>query len=84
MTHHHRRHGSTAALTPVPVELHHHHLILQIIELNLQTGSVMLRVREWSGRVLYLYRESNHFDPVVTIGINWVMRPDICFMAVMS
>ena len=73
MTHHHhhrRRHGNMAALTPVPVELHHHHLILQIVELNLRTGSVVLRVRDRSGRVLYIYKESNSFDPVVTRGIN--------------
>jgi hypothetical protein len=42
MNHHRRRYGSMAALTPVPVELHHHHPILQIIELNLQTGLVVL------------------------------------------
>ena len=71
MTYHHRRrHGSMAASTPVSVELHHHYLILQIIEHNLQTGSVVLRVRDRSGRVLYLYRESSPFDPVVTRGIN--------------
>jgi hypothetical protein len=58
------------ALTPIAVIPHQHHLILQIIELNLQTGSVVLRVWERSGRVLYIYRDSNSFDPVVTRGIN--------------
>jgi len=59
-----------AALTPVPVELHHHYLIFQIIELNLQTRSVVLRLKERSGRVLYKYRESNPFNPVVTRDIS--------------
>ena len=72
MTHHHnRRHGSTVlAMTPVPVELHQRHLILQIIEFNSQTGSVLLRVMERAGRVLYIYKESISFDDLVTIGIN--------------
>ena len=68
--HHHRRHGSMAALTPVPVELHQNHLILQIIEFNSQICSVVLRVMESCWRVLYIYRESNPFDNLVTRGIN--------------
>ena len=73
MTHHHnRRHGSTVvAIKPVPVELHQRHIILQIIEFNSQTGSGwVLRVMESSGRVLYIYIESNLFDDLVTRGIN--------------
>ena len=69
--HHHHRHGSTVvATTPVPVELHQRHLILQIIEFNSQRGSVLLRVMERSGRVLYIYKESISFDDLVTRGIN--------------
>ena len=64
------RHGNMQALTPIAVIPYQHHLILQIIELNLQTGSVVLRVGGRSGRVLYVHRESNPFDPVVTRGIN--------------
>jgi hypothetical protein len=69
--HHHHRHGSTVvATTPVPVELHQRHLILQIIEFNSETDSVwVLRVMESSGMVLYNYRESNSFDELVTRGI---------------
>ena len=67
---HHRHVGSMAALTPVPVVLHNHNLILQIIELNPQTESVVFRVMEMSRRVLYIYRESNPFDDLVTRGIN--------------
>ena len=67
---HHHRHGNMQALTPIAVIPHQTHYILQIIEVNLQTGSVVLRVRDRSGRVLYLYRESSPFDPVVTRGIN--------------
>ena len=74
------QHGGIDA---VPMELQHHHLILQIIELNLQTGSVVLRVRDMSGRVLCIYRKSNRFDPVVTRGINMGMWPDICCMTVL-
>jgi hypothetical protein len=59
-----------AALTAVSVELPQHHLILQIIELNSQTGSIVLRVMERSGRVPYIYKESNPFDVLVTRGIN--------------
>ena len=69
--HHHRRHGSTVvAMTPVPVDLQQRHLILQIKEFNSQTGSVVLRVMERSGRVLYIYKESIPFDDLVTRGIN--------------
>ena len=42
---HHHHHGSIVALTPTPMIMHQHYL-LQIIELNPQTGSVVLRVRE--------------------------------------
>ena len=54
------------AMTPVPVELHQRHIILQIIEFNSQTGSVVLRVMERSGRVLYIYKESISFDDLVS------------------
>jgi len=81
---HHHRHGNMQTLTPIAVIPHQHHLILQIIELNLQNGSVMLRVRDRSGRVLYIYRESKPFDPVVTGDNNRGVRPNICFMTVMS
>jgi len=43
MAHHHRHHGIMAALTLVPLELHQHHLILQIIQLNPQTETMVLR-----------------------------------------
>ena len=59
-----------AALTPVPVELHQYHLILQIIVFNSQTGSVVLTLMDRSGRVLYIYKESNPFEDLVTRGIN--------------
>ena len=59
-----------AALTTVPVELHHHQLILQIMELNPQTESVVLRVSERSVQVLNIYREFNPFDDLVIRGIN--------------
>ena len=65
--HHHRRYGSmVAAMTPVPVELHHRHIILMILVLNSQTCSVVMRVMEMSGRVLYIYRESIPFDDLFT------------------
>ena len=41
---HHRHRGGIAALTPVPVELHQHYIILHITELTSQTGSVVLLV----------------------------------------
>ena len=68
--HHHRHHGRKVALTPVLVELHRQHLILQIIEFNSQTGLVVLRVMKRSGRVLYIYRKFNNFDDIITRGIN--------------
>ena len=68
--HPHSLRGSMAALTPVPVEMHQHHIILEIIELNTQTGSLVLRVMEWSVRVLYMYRETSPFDELVQRGIN--------------
>ena len=66
---HHRHHGSMAAFTLVPVEMHHRHLILQINELNPQTESVVLRLMERSGLVLDMYRESNPFHDLDTSGI---------------
>ena len=80
---HHRRHGSMAALTPVPVQLPQLHIIPQL-EFNSQLSSVVLRVMERSGRVLYTYRESNSFDDLVAKGINKGVRPGKCFMTVAS
>jgi len=70
MAHHHHRHGNMQALTPIAVISVQQHLVLQIIELNLQIESVVLRVRYSSGSVLYIYRESIPYDSVVTGGIN--------------
>jgi len=49
---HRRYHGRMVALTAVSVELYQHNLILQIIELNSQTVSVVLRVMERFWRIL--------------------------------
>ena len=59
------------ALTPIAVLPHQHRLILQIIDLNPHTESLVLRVGERS-RVLHIYRESNPFDDLVTRGISRV------------
>ena len=54
------------ALTRVPVIPHQQHLVLQIIDLKPQTNSVVLRVSEKSGQVLYICRESNPFEDLDT------------------
>ena len=41
-----RHHGNMMELTPIAVIPHQHHLILQIIDLNPQTESVVLKVKE--------------------------------------
>ena len=49
LAHHHRHDGNMVALTPIALIPHQHHLILQIIDLNPHTESVVLRLRERSG-----------------------------------
>jgi hypothetical protein len=63
MSHHHH---FVMALTRKPVIPHQHDLFLQIILLNSQTGSVVLRLRDGYGLILYSYRENNPFSLVVT------------------
>jgi len=57
-------------LTPVPVIPRQLYLVLQIIDINPQTESVVLRVRDMSGRVPYKCRKSNPFGDLVKRGIN--------------
>ena len=84
MTRHHRHHGNMVALTPTAVITHQQHPILEIMDLNPHTESVVLRVRERSGRVLYMYKESNPFNDLDTRGFNRGHVTDIYFMTVVS